>query len=167
MTGFSILSLSSVQLIIYWKVKPRVILWSSSHSLVMSERVNWEYLLEENVNPSLQSHIDELGQTEGGRAVHNWLKNTFEGELGLDWEGYCENGKYDALDEGWCVYEFKTKHENVFEDRPPYDRDVQQIEKYLSSSDVDADFGILVYLNRGDLTEVQQYLVNGSVTELG
>lgn len=128
-------------------------------------RVNWEYLLEDRVTDKLQFHVDDLGQTEAGRLVHNWLQNEFEDELHLDWEGEVENGRYDAADE-ICVYEFKTKHPNVFHDKPPYDRDVRQVEKYLESEDVEFDYGVLVYLNRGDLTEVQEYLVNGSVTEL-
>lgn len=126
----------------------------------MSERVNWQYLLEENVDPSLQQHVDDLGQTEGGRLIHNWIQNTFEDELDLEWENYVENGKYDAFD-GTCVYEFKTKHPNVFDDRPPYDRDFNQVDKYLESEDFDADFGIVVYINRGDLTEVDEYFYDG------
>lgn len=127
----------------------------------MSERVNWSYLLEEEVDDSLQSHVDSLGQTEGGRVVHNWLQNTFSEELPLEWENYVENGKYDAYD-GTCVYEFKTKHPSVFEERPPYDRDVEQVEGYLESRDLDAEFGILVYINRGDLKEVDEYLYDGT-----
>lgn len=126
----------------------------------MAERVNWEHLLEREVDDSLQSHVDELGQTEGGRLVHNWLQDTFSDELPLDWENYIENGKYDAFD-GTCVYEFKTKHPNVFDDKPPYDRDVDQLEKYLDSCDLDAEFGILVYINRGNLKEVDEYLYDG------
>lgn len=129
------------------------------------QRVNWNYLLEDRVTDDLQRHVEDLGQTEGGRLVHNWLQNEFEEELPLTWEERVENGKYDAADE-MCVYEFKTKHPNVFDYGPPYDRDIDQVEKYLESSDVEADFGILVYLNRGDLTEVQEYLVNGEVTKL-
>lgn len=128
-------------------------------------RVNWSYLLEDRVTEDLQHHVEDLGQTEGGRLVHNWLKNEFEDELPLTWEEKVENGKYDAADE-MCVYEFKTKHPNVFDSGPPYNRDIEQVEKYLESSDMEAEFGILVYLNRGDLTEVQEYLVNGEVTEL-
>lgn len=98
--------------------------------------------------------------------VHEWLQNEFEGELpGMEFEGDCRNGRYDAYD-GVCVYEFKTKHPNVFDYGPPYERDIDQVRKYLDAEDMDADFGILVYLNRGDLTEVDEYLVNGSVVSL-
>jgi hypothetical protein len=129
-------------------------------------KINWPYLLDEHVDENLQYHMDDLGQTEGGRLFHNWVKNTFDDILeDVEFEGTVENGRYDAFD-GTCVYEFKTKHPNVFEDNPPYDRDIEQVEKYLESDDLDADFGIITYVNRGDLTEVQEYLVNGSVTEL-
>lgn len=126
----------------------------------MAERVNWEYLLEENVDENLQSHVDSLGQTEGGRLVHNWLQNTFEDDLPLEWENYVENGKYDAYD-GTVVYEFKTKHPNVFDDKPPYERDRKQLDGYLESRDLDADYGILVYINRGNLKEVDEYFYDG------
>lgn len=126
----------------------------------MAERVNWEYLLEENVDENLQSHVDSLGQTEGGRLVHNWLQNTFEDDLPLEWENYVENGKYDAFD-GTVVYEFKTKHPNVFDDKPPYERDRKQLDGYLESRDLDADYGILVYINRGNLKEVDEYFYDG------
>jgi len=126
----------------------------------VSKRVDWQHLLEQNVDESLQSHVDDLGQTEGGRYVHDWLQETFEGELGLDWENYCENGKYDAFD-GTVVYEFKTKHPNVFDERPPYNRDARQLDSYLESRDLDAEYGILVYINRGDLKEVDEYFYDG------
>lgn len=127
----------------------------------MGKRVYWSELLDERVTSSLQSHVDELGTTEGGRLVHSWLRSTFEDELDLEWEGYIENGRFDAFD-GTCVYEFKTKHPNVFYDRPPYVKDMRQVDKYLESEDLGAEFGILVYINRGDLTEVDEYLYDGS-----
>jgi len=126
----------------------------------VSERVNWEYLLEREVDDSIQRHIDELGQTEGGRLFHNWVQDTFEDELPLKWENRVENGKYDAFD-GTCVYELKTKHPNVFHERPPYERDFMQVDQYLESGDLDAEFGILVYVNRGNLKEVDEYLYDG------
>jgi hypothetical protein len=125
-------------------------------------RVDWQYLLEQNVDESLQSHVDRVGQSEGGRLVHDWLQETFEGELDLMWENYCENGKYDAYDGDNLVYEFKTKHPNVFDDRPPYSRDRRQLEGYLEADDLDADYGVLVYINRGDLTEVDEYFYDGN-----
>ena len=129
----------------------------------MSERVNWKYLLEEEVDDSLQHHVDNLDNTEAGRLVHNWLQDTFEDELPLEWENYIENGKYDAFD-GTCIYEFKTKHPAVFHSRPPYDGDIEQIDRYLDSRDINADFGIIVYINRGDLTEIQEYFYDGYET---
>lgn len=129
------------------------------------QRVNWEYLLEQKNTSKVENYIENLSLTEKGRAVHSWLKNEFEDELHLNWEEKIENGRYDAADDT-CVYEFKTKHGEVFDHHPPYDRDVSQVQKYLESPGLEADFGILVYMNREDLSEVKEYLVNGSVTEL-
>lgn len=126
----------------------------------MSRRVDWGHLLEENVDENLQSHVDDLGSTEGGRLVHSWLQDTFKDELDLEWENYVEGGKYDAFD-GQVVYEFKTKHPNVFDTNPPYERDMRQLDGYLESRDLDADYGILVYINRGDLTETDEYFYDG------
>ena len=130
-----------------------------------AKRVNWAYLLEENYDENLQRHVDELGQTESGRLIHNWIANTFEDDLPLDFEVECENGRADALDDD-VVYEFKSKHPNVFHDKPPYGRDIKQVEKYLEAEDLEAEYGVLVYVNRGDLSEVQEYLVNGTVEKL-
>ena len=131
----------------------------------MAGKVDWSYLLSENVDPSLQQQVNDLEQTEAGKLVHNWIENTFEDQLHLDFEQECENGRYDAGDET-CIYELKTKHPNVFGDGPPYDRDISQVRKYLESEDTTQEFGILVYINRGELTDVKEYLVNGTVTRL-
>lgn len=126
------------------------------------ERVPWPYLIQDRAGDSLQKHVDDLGSVEGGRLIHNWIENEFD-DLPLEFEAYCENGKYDCSDQEEFVYEFKTKHENVFDHRPPYNDDITQVEKYLEAKDVEADKGVLVYINRGDITDVKQYLVNGSV----
>lgn len=129
-------------------------------------RVNWSYVFDQRIGENLQSHVDELNSTEGGNLIHSWIEDEFSEEYDwMDFEGQCENGRYDAYD-GKCVYEFKTKHPNVFGSGPPYDRDIEQVNGYLDADDIDADFGILVYMNRGDLTEVKEYLVNGSVVRL-
>jgi len=126
------------------------------------ERVPWPYLIDDRRDGTLQEHVDNMGSVEAGRLIHNWIQNEFS-DLPLEYEVYCENGKYDCSDGEEFVYEFKTKHPNVFDYRPPYNDDISQVEKYLESEDVEADKGVLVYINRGDLSEVKQYLVNGSV----
>lgn len=129
-------------------------------------RVNWSYVFDQRVDSDLQSSVNAANMTEGGNLVHDWIETEFSDEFDwMDFEGKCENGRYDAYD-GTCVYEFKTKHPNVFGSGPPYDRDIEQIKGYLEAGDIDPDFGILVYLNRGDLTEVKEYLVNDGVVRL-
>lgn len=129
----------------------------------MGDRINWQYLLEREDTENLQNHIDDLDKTEGGRLFHNWMQNRMDQYFeDLEWEGRVENGRYDVFD-GDLVYEFKTKHPVCFEeDRMPYDRDINQVNKYLESEDLDADFGVLTYVNRGDVTEVDEYLTDGT-----
>lgn len=126
----------------------------------MATRINWSEKIPEEVDENLQHHVDEMDGTAAGRLVHYWLEDTFKEEFSLDWEEDVQNGRYDAFD-GTCIYEFKTKHPDVFDENPPYIKDVEQVADYLGSDDIEADFGIVVYINRGDLTEVKEYLYDG------
>jgi len=134
-----------------------------------ASRINWDYLLEAHYDPEVQDIIDELGQTQAGRAFHSWVESEFSDLFDEDvvFEGEIETGRFDVYD-GRCVYEIKTKHPEVWDEehKRPYLRDVNQVEKYLEAEDLDAEFGILTYVNRGDLREVDEYLVNGGVTSL-
>lgn len=124
----------------------------------MADRVDWQSLLQER-DENLEELVSGLNPTESGRAIHSHLESLAQREYpGVSVEESVENGTYDVFD-GELVYEIKTKHPAVFDSGPPYDRDVEQVQKYLSSEDMDAEFGILVYVNRGDLSEVDEYAV--------
>lgn len=128
----------------------------------VEERIDWEQIISETAPASdLQMYVDDLDPESGGRAVHSWLEAEFEDMDGLRFEGYCYDherdykGQFDAFD-GDLTYEFKTKSSRGMM-KAPYEDDLDQLNEYLHALEV--DHGVLVYISRNDVTNVDEYLV--------
>lgn len=129
----------------------------------VSERIEWEELISDSPDASeIQSFVDELDSEAGGRAIHSWLASEFSDvKEQVRFEGFCYDherdykGKFDCYD-GDLVYEFKTKFGDTL-DYAPFQDDLDQLNGYLHAMEL--DYGVLVYISRDDVTNVDEYLV--------
>jgi len=133
--------------------------------MAIDERIYWSELIPERIEKTdLQQYVDSLPATEAGNMVHEWIEDEFHDEVPADFEGKVawldeseevQRGKYDCFD-GDFVYEFKTKSEHGML-TAPYPEDMRQVDEYMTA--LSCEDSILVYINRDDLTEVDEYLV--------
>jgi len=73
----------------------------------------------------------------------------------MNFEEEVHAGRVDLITDKF-VYEFKTRNSlNI--DSTPAEDDIEQLQKYLNSPDVDLSEGLLVYINRDDISEVKQF----------
>lgn len=130
--------------------------------------IDWKSAVQKHVPNQIDNNFEDKSRTEKGRTVHKAIEEFFGDVNGLKFENTTRYptgnnewgfGTYDAYD-GNFVYEFKTKHPDLFKKAEKYDnvlprgKDLKQINKYLEGTDT--DWGILVYINRDDF-DVREY----------
>lgn len=123
--------------------------------------IDWDEEIKETDFEDIDKYLNHLSNEEAGRAVHSWLENEFSDYRGLEFEQFCYDherdfkGKFDAYD-GHVTYEFKTKNGYAL-DAAPFDDDINQLNEYLNA--LDSELGVLVYISRDNLENVEQFLV--------
>jgi|GEM_PF-4912219 hypothetical protein len=118
------------------------------------DSLDWSKGLE-RLKEQHQQKIDPLPPDDAGNYIHALLKDEFDDLPDMDFESKVHSGRADLITDSF-VYEFKTRNEfNI--DQTPAEDDVEQLQRYLHSGDVDLSEGLVVYINRDDISEIKQF----------
>jgi len=102
-----------------------------------------------------ENRVQNLSPSSSGNYIHTLLEKEFSDRDYLEFEQEVSSGQYDCMGPE-LLYEFKTKTPHGLE-KAPYERDFEQLQRYLNSHDVDADQGQVIYINREDFSNVRQF----------